>query len=104
MGVKARGKKKGENGVDDVSDGSSSTMSETTGKKKQELVFGLDPNSPVDIEDQSNVLAPVAKYGILGMICLMSFAIRLFAVVRYESVSDLIRDRRYYIRFDYFCR
>ena len=26
------------------------------------------------------------KYGILGLICLLAFSIRLFAVVRYESV------------------
>jgi dolichyl-diphosphooligosaccharide--protein glycosyltransferase len=28
----------------------------------------------------------VLKYGILGLICLLAFSIRLFAVVRYESV------------------
>lgn len=50
------------------------------------LVFGVSLDSPHDIEDDANVLAPIAKYAILGMICLMSFAIRLFAVVRYESV------------------
>ncbi|GLD93804.1 hypothetical protein PINS_up002409 [Pythium insidiosum] len=52
----------------------------------ENLVFGVSLDSPVDVEDEANVLAPVAKYAILGMICLMSFAIRLFAVVRYESV------------------
>lgn len=61
------------------------------GKKESEakdegLVFGVSLDSPNDIEDDANVLAPIAKYAILGMICLMSFAIRLFAVVRYESV------------------
>lgn len=50
------------------------------------LVFGVDLDAPGDIEDDSTVLAPIAKFAILGMICLMSFAIRLFAVVRYESV------------------
>lgn len=55
------------------------------------LVFGVSLDSPHDIEDESNVLAPTAKYAILGMICLMSFAIRLFAVVRYESVCLLFR-------------
>jgi hypothetical protein len=53
---------------------------------KKHLVFGVDLDSTEDIEDDSNALVPVAKYAILGMICLMSFAIRLFAVVRYESV------------------
>lgn len=52
------------------------------------LVFGVSLDSPHDIEDDANVLAPIAKYAILGMICLMSFAIRLFAVVRYESVRS----------------
>jgi asparagine N-glycosylation enzyme membrane subunit Stt3 len=28
----------------------------------------------------------VCKFALLGLICLMAFAIRLFAVVRYESV------------------
>ena len=28
----------------------------------------------------------VVKFAVLGLICLLSFAIRLFAVVRYESV------------------
>lgn len=50
------------------------------------LVFGVDLEAAGDIEDDSTVLAPIAKFAILGMICLMSFAIRLFAVVRYESV------------------
>ncbi|KAF1334860.1 Dolichyl-diphosphooligosaccharide-protein glycosyltransferase, partial [Globisporangium splendens] len=54
--------------------------------KASNTVFGVSLDSPHDIEDDSNVLAPIAKYAILGMICLMSFAIRLFAVVRYESV------------------
>ncbi|RLN13773.1 hypothetical protein BBJ28_00013586, partial [Nothophytophthora sp. Chile5] len=50
------------------------------------VVFGVDLDDPRDVEDDAHVLAPIAKYAILGMICLMSFAIRLFAVVRYESV------------------
>ena len=31
-------------------------------------------------------LSTVAKYAILGLICILAFSIRLFAVVRYESV------------------
>lgn len=58
-------------------------------KKTDDLVFGVSLDNPHDIEDESSVLAPIAKYAILGMICLMSFAIRLFAVVRYESVRPL---------------
>jgi hypothetical protein len=50
-------------------------------------VFGVDLDDPRDVEDDQTALVPVAKYAILAMICLMSFAIRLFAVVRYESVS-----------------
>ncbi|KAF1772160.1 Oligosaccharyl transferase, STT3 subunit [Phytophthora cactorum] len=50
------------------------------------VVFGVDLDDPRDAEDDENALAPVAKYAILAMICLMSFSIRLFAVVRYESV------------------
>ncbi|EEY58025.1 dolichyl-diphosphooligosaccharide-protein glycosyltransferase subunit STT3A, putative [Phytophthora infestans T30-4] len=50
------------------------------------VVFGVDLDDPRDVEDDENAVAPVAKYAILAMICLMSFSIRLFAVVRYESV------------------
>ena len=38
-----------------------------------------------DVE-QLGGLQTVMKYGILGLICLLAFCIRLFAVVRYESV------------------
>ena len=50
------------------------------------IVFGVDLDDPRDAEDDMNALVPVAKFVILAMICLMSFSIRLFAVVRYESV------------------
>ena len=36
--------------------------------------------------EQLGGLQTVMKYGILGLICLLAFCIRLFAVVRYESV------------------
>lgn len=36
--------------------------------------------------DRGRVLAPVLKYTLLGLICLIAFSIRLFAVVRWESV------------------
>jgi hypothetical protein len=43
------------------------------------------PLSPSDPQDLSGIPV-IVRYGILGLICLLSFAIRLFAVVRYESV------------------
>lgn len=49
-------------------------------------VFGVAADARGDADDDASALAPTAKFAILGMICLMSFAIRLFAVVRYESV------------------
>ena len=52
------------------------------------FVFGVNLDDPRDVEDDDHVLVPVAKFAILAMICLMSFAIRLFAVVRYESVGS----------------
>lgn len=55
------------------------------------VVFGVDLDDPRDAEDDENALAPVAKYAILAMICLMSFSIRLFAVVRYESVRAMAK-------------
>eukprot|EP00428_Durinskia_dybowskii_P075153 CAMPEP_0170417528 /NCGR_PEP_ID=MMETSP0117_2-20130122/33761_1 /TAXON_ID=400756 /ORGANISM="Durinskia baltica, Strain CSIRO CS-38" /LENGTH=868 /DNA_ID=CAMNT_0010675713 /DNA_START=73 /DNA_END=2676 /DNA_ORIENTATION=+ len=39
----------------------------------------------IEPEDLSGI-PTVLKYGILGLICLLAFSIRLFAVVRYESV------------------
>lgn len=65
---------------------SSKKESDTVPASSDGFVFGVNLDDPRDIEDDSSVLAPIAKYAILGMICLMSFAIRLFAVVRYESV------------------
>lgn len=41
----------------------------------------------IDIPDEDlSGLPTVLKYGLLGLICLLAFSIRLFAVVRYESV------------------
>jgi len=40
---------------------------------------------PVEDEDLSGI-PTVLKWSILGLICLLGFSIRLFAVVRYESV------------------
>uniref|UniRef100_I2CR01 dolichyl-diphosphooligosaccharide--protein glycotransferase n=2 Tax=Nannochloropsis gaditana TaxID=72520 RepID=I2CR01_NANGC len=37
-------------------------------------------------DDDLSGIPVIVRYGILGLICLLSFAIRLFAVVRYESV------------------
>ncbi|KDO31570.1 hypothetical protein SPRG_03499 [Saprolegnia parasitica CBS 223.65] len=55
---------------------------------QSKVIFGVPVSSPpgYDIEDDSSTLAPVLKYGLLAAICLMSFSIRLFSVVRYESV------------------
>ena len=38
-------------------------------------------------DECDDAFSPVLRYSILGLICLVSFLIRLFAVVRYESVS-----------------
>jgi dolichyl-diphosphooligosaccharide---protein glycosyltransferase len=40
----------------------------------------------MNTEEKLTGLPTVLKYGILGLICLLAFCIRLFAVVRYESV------------------
>ncbi|EQC37096.1 dolichyl-diphosphooligosaccharide-protein glycosyltransferase [Saprolegnia diclina VS20] len=55
---------------------------------QSQVIFGVPVSSPpgYDIEDDSSTLAPVLKYGLLAAICLMSFSIRLFSIVRYESV------------------
>jgi hypothetical protein len=51
----------------------------------------VDSGTPVraltktETEDLSGI-PTVLKWGILGLICLLAFSIRLFAVVRYESV------------------
>ena len=39
-------------------------------------------------DETDDAFSPVLRYSILGIICLVSFLIRLFAVVRYESVTD----------------
>ncbi|RYG94877.1 hypothetical protein EON65_56810, partial [archaeon] len=49
------------------------------------VVSGTAANKPIEPEDLSGV-PTVLKYGILGLISLLAFSIRLFAVVRYESV------------------
>ena len=40
-----------------------------------------------DVAEHQNVFSNILLVAILGLICLLSFAIRLFAVVRWESVS-----------------
>ena len=37
-------------------------------------------------DECDDAFSPVLRYSILGLICLVAFLIRLFAVVRYESV------------------
>ncbi len=51
----------------------------------QNITAEYVPQLPSD--EEANFYAPVVKYALLGLICLLSFAIRLFAVVRWESVS-----------------
>ena len=52
----------------------------------QNVVFGVDLRKSGDHEDDSATITPPFKFAILALICIMSFGIRLFAVVRYESV------------------
>ena len=49
------------------------------------ILASAAPSPPLEEEDLSG-LSTVLKYSILGLICLLGFSIRLFAVVRYESV------------------
>jgi hypothetical protein len=44
----------------------------------------MQVGAPAEVE--ATTIGPVARYTALGLICLMAFAIRLFAVVRWESV------------------
>lgn len=41
-------------------------------------------------DECDDAFSPVLRYSILGIICLSAFLIRLFAVVRYESVFQFI--------------
>lgn len=57
-------------------------------KKEEDNVSSFKTSTPVfgvDVEDLSGI-PTVLKWTILGLICLLAFSIRLFAVVRYESV------------------
>jgi dolichyl-diphosphooligosaccharide--protein glycosyltransferase len=47
---------------------------------------GIKAKSSPDDGEQLGGMSTVMKYGILGLICLLAFSIRLFAVVRFESV------------------
>jgi dolichyl-diphosphooligosaccharide--protein glycosyltransferase len=58
-------------------DGASTGLSNNVNRKG--LVDGFE-------EENLTGIPTVLKYAILGMICLLAFSIRLFAVVRYESV------------------
>jgi dolichyl-diphosphooligosaccharide--protein glycosyltransferase len=53
--------------------------------KKVESSTASEPKKEIEPEDLSGI-PTVLKFGILGLICLLAFSIRLFAVVRYESV------------------
>ena len=50
-------------------------------------LFGLATH---ENEEGETVWTPLLKYIILGLICVLSFSIRLFAIVRYESVRFFI--------------
>lgn len=63
-----------------------SSNNNASSHEKQHILFGVDTRSSHDVEDDEFAFANVIKYTILALICLMSFLIRLFAVVRYESV------------------
>ena len=60
-------------------------------KKEKSSLFSSyekEASKPKIMEEEEDLsgLPTVLKFGILGMICLLAFSIRLFAVVRYESV------------------
>jgi len=68
--------------------GSAVAADKKSKKKEEENVSSLATSTPVfgvDVEDLSGI-PTVLKWTILGLICLLAFSIRLFAVVRYESV------------------
>ena len=69
--------------------GSAVAADKKSKKKEEDNVSSLATTSTpvfgVDVEDLSGI-PTVLKWTILGLICLLAFSIRLFAVVRYESV------------------
>lgn len=55
--------------------------------KKTDVTEAVISSEPLKQENEDlSGIPTVLKYGILGLICLLAFSIRLFAVVRYESV------------------
>lgn len=66
----------------------------TLNKKKVEQTEDVGLLKPVSFaeadtgckDECDDTFSPVLRYSILGIICLLAFLIRLFAVVRYESV------------------
>eukprot|EP01041_Mallomonas_annulata_P010990 gene10990-22967_t len=58
------------------------TLSQTSFSSMSKMISA---NVEPEAEDLSGI-PTVMKYAILGLICLLAFSIRLFAVVRYESV------------------
>mmetsp|Transcript_36334 Transcript_36334/g.34341 ORF Transcript_36334/g.34341 Transcript_36334/m.34341 type:complete len:870 (+) Transcript_36334:80-2689(+) len=53
---------------------------------KEEVTVPYDTSVQEHKEEDLSGIPTVLKYTILGLICLLAFSIRLFAVVRYESV------------------
>lgn len=48
-------------------------------------------NADLSCKDEcDDAFSPVLRYSILALICLVAFLIRLFAVVRYESVDTIL--------------
>ena len=66
----------------------------TMNKKKVEQAEDVGLLKPISFaeadteckDECDDTFSPVLRYSILGLICLLAFLIRLFAVVRYESV------------------
>ena len=66
------------------SNDTSTTTNDTTINDTTDSINSTS-STTIPIENLSGI-PTVLKYGILGLICLLAFSIRLFAVVRYESV------------------
>ena len=68
----------------DTSTASTTTINDTTINDTTDSINNTS-STTIPVENLSGI-PTVLKYGILGLICLLAFSIRLFAVVRYESV------------------
>lgn len=108
--MKSRGKKSKFTTSGDTA-GDRTAAPTTTAKAKfsinrEDFLFGIETSHlDVDHEDSMQEMTPMLKYVLLGMICLMAFSIRLFSVVRYESVihefDPVSRSLLYGFEFEY---